>query len=132
MPNLAPQVLEALAVIRHAVRTQRGQDLGALYQILLSLSLYALCESLPVTPENIPLVQSEKVSQAGAGSGTSATRVHDRWISPQECASRLNISMRTLRRRATRPPYSGFCIRQEHGFKVSELGLDEFMRRARR
>lgn len=131
MPNLAPQVLEALAVIRNAVRTSKGQDLSALYQILLSLSLYAICETIPGQTENAPVVQIGKLSHSIAESGTVAGRVQDRWISPRECACRLDISLRTLRRRARRHPYTSFCIPLDHGFKVSELGLDQHMQRER-
>lgn len=134
MTTFAPQILHALATIRHAVRTSHPQQLGLLYYSLLSLAGDALAgvSTITVYGGAIELGHSVEVSQGGADTTASETRVHDRWISPQECASRLNISLRTLRRRAPRPPYSSFCIRQEHGFKVSELGLDDFMRRARR
>lgn len=62
--SLAPPVLHALAQIRAAVRTHKGQDLGLLYQMLLGLSLYALTESLPVPIETAPLGQPQEASQA--------------------------------------------------------------------
>lgn len=102
-----------------------------LYQMLLSLSLYALCESLPVPVENAALLQSREASQVEGSGPTSAVRVRDRWIAAKEGAARLGISMRTLKRRAVRPPYCAFCIAQPRGFKISEAGLDEFMRHER-
>lgn len=131
MTPLTPPVLQALATIRAAVRTNRGQDLGTLPQILLSLALYALCESFPESREGPDLVQPFKVSQAGRGNGCEAQTVHERWITAKDASSRLGISLRTLRRRATSRPYAAFCIPQPRGFKVSESRLDEFMRRAR-
>lgn len=131
MPTLAPAVLDALAVIRAAVRTHRGQDLGILYQVLLSLTLYALCESIPVPQEAAALGQSREASQVESAGQASAAKVRDRWIAAKEGAHRLGISMRTLRRRASVPPYCAFCIAQPRGFKISEAGLDDFMRRSR-
>jgi len=127
---LAPQVLGALATIRAAIRSTETQDLQSLHQILLSLALSAICETIPGTLA--PLVQSEKLSQGEPGRDQIAGTVPDRWISPRECACRLDISVRTLRRRARQQPYTKFCIPLDHGFKVSEQGLAEFMRRARR
>lgn len=131
MSHLTPAVLDALAVIRAAVRTSRGQDLRTLYQMLLSLSLFALCESIPVSSEAMPLGHSAEPSQVERASQASAMKVPDRWIAAKEGAHRLGISMRTLRRRACKPPYCAFCIAQPRGFKISEVGLDDFMRRSR-
>lgn len=55
----------------------------------------------------------------------------DRWMTPKEGAQRLGISVRTLSRWSTKPPYVQFCIPQARGFKVSEAGLSEYMRSLR-
>lgn len=77
------------------------------------------------------LPHSGKVSQGREEKPLGSGRVHDRWISPKEGARRLGISVRTLTRRSTKPPYSAFCIPQPRGFKVSEVGLEDFQRHAR-
>lgn len=56
----------------------------------------------------------------------------DRWISPKEAAARLGRSERWIRRRRFDAPYKAFCVADSgRGFKVSEAGLEDFMRRAR-
>lgn len=76
--------------------------------------------------------QPEEPSQSKIWSDVGSHRVRDQWISPKEAAKRLDVSIRTLSRRSTKPPYSAFCVPQpKRGFKVSEAGLEEHMRRAR-
>lgn len=77
------------------------------------------------------LFQREKLSQGKPCPDLGAGKVHERWITAKDAASRLGISLRTLRRRATSHLYAAFCVPQPRGFKVSESRLDEFMRRAR-
>lgn len=100
--------------------------------------LYLLIGTLEVARERCLRVigcrlgQSKEASQGVTGVTRPGDRVRDRWISPQEAAQRLNISVRTLSRRSTKPPYSSFCVAQpKRGFKVSEAGLEEFQRHAR-
>lgn len=122
-PTAPSQLVNALACLRAEVRA--GRHVAMLYPVLCELVLLA------VTRVAQSVTVDETATTGGAADGPGA-RVHDRWISPRECASRLNISMRTLRRRAGRPPYRAFCIPQpERGFKVSEMALDEHMRRER-
>lgn len=78
------------------------------------------------------LLHFEKVSQRGVRGMRDAERVSDLWLPPKEGARRLGISVRTLTRRSTKPPYSAFCVPQPRGFKVSQEGLEDFQRRARR
>jgi hypothetical protein len=124
-PSVAPQVLAALSKLREAVRDSPPHRLATIYPALCELAGWALARLMPV-----PVSAPETVTE-GPDEALTAGRLRDRWISPRECALRLNISLRTLRRRARLPPYSGFCILQDHGFKVSEMGLDEHMRRER-
>lgn len=131
MTSLGPQVLHAIAIIRSFVRTAGAPERRLMYQVLLGLSLQALAESLPEAVEIADLGQSAKPSHSRALPEAPTGTVRDRWISPREGALRLNVSLRTLRRRARKPPYCAFCIPQEHGFKVSELALDEYQRRER-
>jgi hypothetical protein len=75
---------------------------------------------------------SEEVSQATSAAGGGSQIVADRWLSPKAGAAVLGVSVRTLSRRARRPPYASFCIRQpERGYKVSAAGLNEHMKRER-
>lgn len=77
--------------------------------------------------------QSEEPSQGRPWQDQDGRRVRDRWLPPTEAAKTLGISYRTLSRRRRLVPYSSFCIPEPsgRGFKVSEAGLEEHMRRAR-
>lgn len=131
-PAFPPQIRDALARLRWAVRRSSPQQLVLLHYVLATLAGNALARVTVTMGGAVEMGQSEKLTQVGWADSSAASRVRDRWISPREGALRLNISLRTLRRRAHTPPYSSFCIRQDHGFKVSELGLADFMRRSRR
>lgn len=129
MHNL-PRISRVAAAIEEIIESGERAEVVMLLARLASYRV--LITERARTLRSDPLLQSAEASQrwpTGDGSGGS---VRDRWISPRECAARLNISMRTLRRRAGRPPYSAFCIPQpERGFKVSEQALEDYMRRER-
>ena len=126
--SVAPAVLDAVAVIRGALRVAPTAQKALLYHVLMGLAGEALYGLLPLAS----LGRSTEPSQAPGPSARHSERVHDQWLSPKEGAARLGISVRTLVRRSESPPYDAFCIPQpRRGFKVSEQGLAEYMRRAR-
>jgi len=131
---ISPTVLNALAQVRHAIRTGSRAQAGLLYYALLSLAADALPGVGDMTVPGSVLVQPSEVSQGGPGFGLAGDRVRDLWITPREAARRLGRSERWLRRRRSKSPYCSFCIAADsgRGFRVSAKGLDEYMERARR
>lgn len=61
--SFPPQLLDALARIRAALRESKPPQAALLYQMLLGLSLQALSESLPAPAETAALGQSREASQ---------------------------------------------------------------------
>lgn len=118
-----PALLEAVDA------AARAQDITALFVLMGTIDAARDCCLRAIARR---MGHSQEPSQGGNGAAGGPQTVHDRWVAPQIGADRLGISLRTLRRRWRRPPYSAFCVPQPgRGFKVSEAALDDHMRRER-
>jgi len=124
-PNSAVDLTPLLQTVEEACKR------GDLPPLLLLVGTFDALKARCLHAVGIRMGQSEEPSQDVRGASRGSQTVRDQWISPKDGAARLGISVRTLSRRSTKPPYSAFCVPQPRGFKVSEAGLEEHMRRAR-